>query len=50
MGQKLNKHIDLLIERYPQLSSCKESIIKAYEILEESYKNSGKLLIAGNGG
>lgn len=50
MEQKLNKHIDLLIERYPQLSSCKESIIQAYEILEESYKNSGKLLIAGNGG
>ena len=50
MEQRLNKHIDLLIERYPQLSSCKESIIKAYEILEESYKNSGKLLIAGNGG
>lgn len=50
MEQRLNKHIDLLIERYPKLSSCKESIIKAYEILEESYKNSGKLLIAGNGG
>lgn len=50
MEQKLNKHIDLLIERYPQLSNCKESIIQAYEILEESYKNSGKLLIAGNGG
>lgn len=50
MEQKLNKHIDLLIERYPQLTSCKESIIQAYEILEESYKNSGKLLIAGNGG
>lgn len=50
MEQKLNKHIDLLIERYPQLTSCKKSIIQAYEILEESYKNSGKLLIAGNGG
>lgn len=50
MEQKLNKHIDLLIERYPQLTSCKESIVQAYEILEESYKNSGKLLIAGNGG
>lgn len=50
MEQELKEHIDLLIERYPQLTSCKDSIIQAYEILEESYKNSGKLLIAGNGG
>ena len=40
MEQKLNKHTDLLIETYLQLTSCKES----------SYKNSGKLLIVGNAG
>ena len=42
--------IDLLIERYPILSSIKDDIIKAYFILENSYKASGKLLVAGNGG
>lgn len=44
------KHIDLLVERYPSLESAKEDIIAAYEVLEESYKNGGKLLVAGNGG
>lgn len=43
-------HIELLIKRYPQLESIKEHIVNAYFILEDSYKNGGKLLIAGNGG
>ena len=47
---KLMKHIDLLIERYPVLKSIKDSIIDAYLLMEQSYLNSGKLLIAGNGG
>ena len=47
---KLMKHIDLLIERYPVLEGIKESIIDAYLLMEESYLNGGKLLIAGNGG
>jgi D-sedoheptulose 7-phosphate isomerase len=50
MEQKLIKHIDLLIERYPSLSACYEDIVKAYVILEECYVNDHKLLIAGNGG
>lgn len=47
---KIQKHLDLLIERYPKLSVCKDDIEKAYLILEECYKNDHKLLIAGNGG
>lgn len=47
---ELNKHIDLLLERYPQLSAAKDDIIAAYKILENCYQNGGKLLIAGNGG
>lgn len=50
MEQKVMKHIDVLIERYPELSASKEDIINCYEILEHSYKNGGKLLVAGNGG
>lgn len=46
----LNKHLALLIKRYPELNSIKEQIIAAYEILAECYENGGKLLIAGNGG
>ena len=50
MEAKLQKHINLLIERYPSLASCKEEIIKAYNLLEECFSNGNKLLIAGNGG
>lgn len=42
--------IQNLLKRYPLLGDCKEAIIQAYETLETSYANSGKLLIAGNGG
>ncbi len=47
---RLQKHIDLLIERYPILESVKHDIIDAYLVMEECYEHDGKLLIAGNGG
>lgn len=50
MEKKLNKHIDLLIDRYPVLEECKQSIIDAYQVMEDCYSHDGKLLIAGNGG
>lgn len=46
----LQKHIELLISRYPALAAVKEDIIAAYLITERSYANGGKLLVAGNGG
>ena len=50
LEKRLMKHIDLLVERYPSLETAKEDIIAAYLLLEESYENGGKLLVAGNGG
>lgn len=50
LEKRLMKHIDLLVERYPSLKSVKEDIVAAYLLLEESYGNGGKLLVAGNGG
>lgn len=41
---------DSLIYRYPKLKSCADEIKKAYEFFLESYRNGGKMLIAGNGG
>ena len=46
----IQKHLDLLVQRYPALDTCKEDIAKAYRILEECYTHDGKLLITGNGG
>ena len=50
LDKKIQRHLALLIDRYPQLLNCKEDIEKAYLILEECYENDHKLLIAGNGG
>ena len=43
--KKIQRYLDLLIDRYPQLLNCKEDIEKAYLILEECYENDHKLLI-----
>lgn len=48
--KRLEKHIDLLISRYPKLSVIKQDIIKGYVVLEQGFANDGKLLVAGNGG
>lgn len=50
LGGRLEKHIDLLIDRYPILESIKQDIADAYFVMEECYEHDGKLLIAGNGG
>lgn len=46
----MKKHIDILLERYPDLEPCKEDILNAYNILEQCFSAGHKLLIAGNGG
>lgn len=45
-----NKEIDILVERYPQLSCIANDLYSCYSIIVESFKKGGKLLIAGNGG
>jgi D-sedoheptulose 7-phosphate isomerase len=50
LEQRIEKHVELLIKRYPILSVTKKDIINAYLILEECFENDGKLLVAGNGG
>lgn len=39
-----------LLNRYPDLISCKKEIEKAADAIIKSYKSGGKLLICGNGG
>lgn len=50
LKENIKKHIDILCKRYPELKNAENDIAAAYQILEESYKNGGKLLVAGNGG
>lgn len=39
-----------LLKRYPALSECSEDIEKALELMIETYKKGGKILVCGNGG
>lgn len=50
IDRSISRVLDDLIDRYPILSSCKESIRDAYIILEDCFLNGHILLIAGNGG
>lgn len=50
VDNKILKHVETLIDRYSVLKECKNDIIKSYLLIEKSYNNGGKMLIAGNGG
>ena len=39
-----------LLERYPNLISCKDDILRARESIIRCYENKAKLLLCGNGG
>lgn len=42
--------VENLVQRYPSLEICKESVRKAGEALVKCYQSEGKLLLCGNGG
>lgn len=47
---KVNAIFEELFQRYPALEVCRLEIWESFEIIRKSYENSGKLLVAGNGG
>lgn len=50
MENRIEAHVNHLIDRYPKLIVCREEIMKAYGLLEEAYATGRKLLVCGNGG
>lgn len=50
MRARVYKQIEILLNRYPLLRTVEKEITEAYLLIEKSYKNDGKLLVAGNGG
>ncbi len=44
------RHLDTLIRRYPTLEGCRNDIEHAFNLMRDTYKADGKLLVAGNGG
>jgi D-sedoheptulose 7-phosphate isomerase len=45
-----NASLVSLFGRYPDLEPCHDSLVAAYEVCVNSYRNKGRLLICGNGG
>ena len=50
MNRSVMKHIETLLERYPCLDTSKDDLVAAFTMLESTFSNGGKLLVAGNGG
>ncbi|OMF26503.1 phosphoheptose isomerase [Paenibacillus sp. FSL H8-0548] len=46
----MNKLIERLVVKYPDLTCCLADIDQAVELLKAAYSRGGKLLICGNGG
>ncbi len=50
MKESVKRQLDKLAVRCPALSVCQKAVADAFELAAESYRNGGKMLIAGNGG
>ena len=50
MKDSTAKKIDELLERYPALEPCRESLYAAVDKICESFRGGGKLMTCGNGG
>lgn len=46
----MNGILEKLVDKYPELSVCREDIQFAFESISDSYRQGGKLLLCGNGG
>lgn len=42
--------IDLLVQKYPDLETCRADIKQVFELLRDTFAAGGKLLVCGNGG
>lgn len=50
MEQIVKKEFEDLFVRYPRLEVCRDDISDAYVLMQKTYLNHHKVLIAGNGG
>jgi len=44
------EHIDLMLEKYKELSYLKQPIIDTCNAIEKAYNNGNKIMVCGNGG
>ncbi|MGO4698416.1 SIS domain-containing protein [Paenibacillus sp. 2TAB26] len=46
----MNRHLQALYAKYPDLKECLPEIQQSFSLLETCYRHNGKVLVAGNGG
>jgi len=46
----VNEHLSTLLEDYPEMESGIADIERAFQAMSQCYRNSGKVLLCGNGG
>ena len=46
----MNETVRRLVAKYPDLAECAASIEQAFQLMRESFRQGGKLLVCGNGG
>ncbi len=44
------RHLTNLLQRRPELAGASHAILQAYEVLRNSFRSGGKVLLCGNGG
>ena len=50
MKDSTQKEINILIERYPCMEPLRARFVESVELLSDSYRQGGKMLVCGNGG
>jgi len=50
MNEQVQKELDVLLENYPQLSSCVDDILAAYQLIKNTCLHGGIMMTCGNGG
>jgi D-sedoheptulose 7-phosphate isomerase len=48
--KKLFEHLENMTRAYPDLAVCQPEVQYAFDLLSESYRKGGKVLLCGNGG
>ena len=46
----MNLLLNELMERYTSLKKCERQILRAEEMIVDTYRKGGKILVCGNGG
>jgi len=50
MNEEINNELAILFSNYPDLKICREGILDAFRLLNNCYRQSGLIMVCGNGG